>query len=152
MARLVMLDAGPLGLITTAVGRPKGDRCRAWAVGLEALGTVFMIPEIADYEVRRELLRIGANGSIRRLDALRDRFRFIPIESDAMLRAAEFWALLRQGGLPTAGPRDLDADAILAGMAARTGGPGDIVTIATSNVAHLGRFPGIDAREWATIT
>jgi hypothetical protein len=30
--------------------------------------------------------------------------------------------------------------------------PGSVVIIATTNVGHLGRFPGIDARLWNTIT
>ncbi len=47
---------------------------------------------------------------------------------------------------------DLDADAILAGQATTLGGAGDVVTVATSNVGHLARFPGLDARQWATIT
>ena len=53
--------------------------------------------------------------------------------------------------LPTVGPQDLDADCILAGMAASAFDPGDVVTIATNNVAHLGRLPGIIAQEWSTI-
>jgi hypothetical protein len=66
--------------------------------------------------------------------------------------AAEFWAHLRKQGLPTAGPWSLDADAILAAQAMTAGEAGDHVTIATVNVRHLNRFPGIDARDWSTIT
>jgi hypothetical protein len=110
-----------------------------------------VIPAIADYEVRRELSRLGATVKLRRLDALRARFGCLAISNVALDQAAEFWAHLRQGGLPTTGDEDLDADAILAGQAATVGMPGDIVTIATTNVRHLGRFPGIDAREWSTI-
>jgi hypothetical protein len=32
------------------------------------------------------------------------------------------------------------------------GEPGDLVTIATTNVAHPARFPGVDARAWSAIT
>jgi hypothetical protein len=47
----------------------------------------------------------------------------------------------------------LDVDAILAAQALTMtiAGDGDEVLIATSNVGHLARFPGIDAREWETI-
>jgi hypothetical protein len=48
-------------------------------------------------------------------------------------------------------PAALDGDAILAGQAAIVGFPGDEVIIATTNVHHLGRFPGIDARPWQSI-
>lgn len=77
--------------------------------------------------------------------------RHLTLTTDAMIRAAEFWAFLRQMGIPTASPDALDADAILAGQAALAGQPGDTVTIATTNLAHLNRFPGIDARTWDQI-
>jgi hypothetical protein len=38
-----------------------------------------------------------------------------------MIKAAEFWAILRQSGVPTSSSDALDADAILAGQAARAG-------------------------------
>jgi hypothetical protein len=41
--------------------------------------------------------------------------------------------------------------AILAGQAALAGQPGDTVTIATTNLAHLKRFPGVDAQTWDQI-
>ncbi len=54
--------------------------------------------------------------------------------------------------MPTAGDEGLDADAILAGQADTLAPPGDVVVIATTNVRHLGRFPGIDAHLWEMIT
>jgi predicted nucleic acid-binding protein len=111
-----------------------------------------LIPEIVDYEVRRELVRVGASAGLRRLDALLGRFTLLPLERPALLRAAELWAHVRKAGLPTADPHALDADAILAGQALTAAGPGDIIIVATANVRHLGRFPGIDARPWRTIT
>jgi hypothetical protein len=74
--------------------------------------------------------------------------RHLTLSTDAMIKAAELWAFLRQMGTPTASPDALDADAILAGQAALAGQPGDSMTIATTNLAHLNRFPGIDARTW----
>ncbi len=73
------------------------------------------------------------------------------LTTDAIIKAAEFWAFLRQAGIPTASPDSLDADAILAGQAALASRPGDTVTIATTNLAHLIRFPGIDAQIWDRI-
>jgi hypothetical protein len=40
----------------------------------------------------------------------------------------------------------------IAGQALTAGGPGDTVTVATNNVGHFGRFPGMDARDWPAIT
>jgi hypothetical protein len=47
-----------------------GDQCRLWLDGLLARGVDIIVPEIADSEIRRELTRVGASGSLRRLDAL----------------------------------------------------------------------------------
>ena len=154
MARLILLDSGPLGLIVRAPSKPQVVRCVTWLNAVMATGATVIIPEIAHYEVRRELLRIRAVGSLRRLDYALDPssgFRHLTLSTDAMIRAAEFWAFLRQSGIPTASLDALDADAILAGQAALAGQPGDTVTIATTNLAHLNRFPGIDAQTWDQI-
>ena len=104
--------------------------------------------------MRRELHRIRAVGSLRRLDYALDPssgLDHLVVTTDAIIKAAEFWAFLRQSGIPTASPDALDADAILAGQAALAGQSGDTVTIATTNLGHLSRFPGIDARIWDQI-
>ena len=51
--RLVFLDSGPVGLLTNPRGRPKSDRCRQWVKDLATAGARIFVPEIADYEVRR---------------------------------------------------------------------------------------------------
>lgn len=151
MSRIVVLDSGPLGLACSRIGTPKADDCRAWLVALELAGVDVLIPTVADYEVRRELVRIGATAKLGNLDGLLARFPLADVTAEAFRRAAEFWAIVRRGGLPTAGRDELDADALIAGVAATVGAPGDVVAIATTNVRHLARFPGIDAREWNTI-
>jgi predicted nucleic acid-binding protein len=151
VARLIVLDAGPLGLACSRPGTPAVDACHAWLLALEAGGAEILVPTVADYEVRRELIRLRATTKLRNLDDLAARFDLVDIGAKAFRRAAEYWAHLRQGGLPTSGTEDLDADALLAGLAATIGKPGDVVTIATTNVRHLGRFPGIEAREWSKI-
>jgi hypothetical protein len=152
MARPVLLDSGPLGLACSRPGVPLVDQCRAWLTTLEIAGVDVLVPSVCDFEVRRELVRLRASTKIRNLDALRNRFDYLDVSQAAWDRAAGFWALVRQGGLPTAGNAELDVDAILAGMANTIGQPGDQVTIATTNVRHFLRFPGIDARTWQTIT
>jgi predicted nucleic acid-binding protein len=152
VARLVLLDSGPLGLACARPGRSRVDQCDLWLKALSSAGASVIIPEIADYEIRRELIRIGAVPSLVRLNLLRGAFDYSPITTSAMLHAAAFWAELRRLGLPTAGNESLDADAILAGQAASAGQPGDVVTIATTNLRHLGRFPGVDAQLWSSIT
>jgi hypothetical protein len=68
MARLIFLDSGPHGLIVRAPSRPQVVRCLAWLKTISATGAAVIIHEIAHFEVRRELLRIRAIGSLRRLD------------------------------------------------------------------------------------
>src|SRR5437660_908558 len=114
-------------------------------------GSIVLLPEIAVYEVGRELKRLGATASLRRLDDLRRRLSYLPITTSAMELAADLWADVRRRGVPTASPDSLDADCILAAQALCAAGAGDVLTIATTNPAHLGRFPGIDARIWDTI-
>lgn len=147
--RRIFLDAGPLGLLTSPTGRPRADRCRQWARDLLAAGARVVVPEVADNEIRRELIRIGATAGIRRLDQAKAGLEYAPITTAAMLLAAEYWADTRRAGRPTASPDALDGDCILAAQATLAAGPGDTVTVATTNVAHLGRF--VDARTWESI-
>jgi len=108
--------------------------------------------DVQAVEVRRELIRINATTKLQNLDDLRTACMFQCIEKEALDRAAEFWAIVRQQGQPTASADDLDTDAILAGMATTIGQPNEQVTLATTNVEHLARFPRIDARDWTTVS
>jgi hypothetical protein len=102
-------------------------------------------------KVRRELIRIRAGGSLRRLECALDPssgFDHLTLATGAIIKAAELWAIIRHSGIPTASPDALNADAILAAQAALAGQPGDTLTIATTNLAHLSRIPGIDAQIW----
>ena len=151
MAWIILLDSGPLGLVSKPRGKPDAERCREWIYALNQSGARVVIPEVADYEVRRELIRAGAETGVGRLDRLGSILDYDPITTPAMRRAAELWALVRNAGTPTAHPLALDGDCILAAQALRLGGRGDAVTIATTNARHLGRFPGVDARHWQSI-
>jgi predicted nucleic acid-binding protein len=148
--RAVFLDTGTLWLLAKARGKPRADRCRQWATGLLSSGVRVFVPEIADYEVRRKLLHLGATASLRRLDGLKSALDYAPITTDVMIRAAELWADLRRAGLPTAAPGSLDGDCILAAQALMAVGPSDVVTVATDNVGHLSRM--VDAQSWETVT
>jgi predicted nucleic acid-binding protein len=151
MRRVVVLDAGPLSMIANPKGKADAIRCQAWARDLLASSVLVVVPEIADYEVRRELIRKGAVASLARLDRLKIGFDYTPITTEVMLLAAELWAKVRQDGKPTADNKALDGDCILAAQALTVAQPGDLVIVATPNVGHLSRVPGIDAREWREI-
>lgn len=146
MSRAVLLDAGPLGLATNPRLSQQSVACATWLQTLVAAGVRVVVPEIADYEVRRELLRAKKAAGIERLDALARLLEYLPITSSAMRQAAAFWAIARQQGQPTASDRALDGDMILAAQGARIGID---VVIATTNVGHLSRFAS--AKTWQEI-
>ena len=152
MPEIVLLDAGPLGLASGRAGSPTAHACRLWIRGLQARQVDVVVSEIADYEVRRELTRVRAIPSLRRLDELVTigGLLFAPVTTAEWRQAAVFWADARGRGFPTASQDALDADVILAACAATIGQPGDIVIVATTNVSHLARY--CDARLWTTIT
>jgi predicted nucleic acid-binding protein len=109
-----------------------------------------MIPEIADFEVRRELLRANRSRGIAHLDQAKMTLGYVPISTPAILQAAEYWAQARQQGQPTAPDLALDADVILAAQAVVLAAhAGDRVVIATTNPGHLQRFA--DAEDWRQI-
>lgn len=145
-----MLDTGLLGMVTN----PKTSsaicqECKLWLDDLPLKGYEAMLPEIADYELRRELLRVGKVAGIRRLDQLKAAITYRPITTEVMLKAAELWAEARKRGQPTADPKALDGDVILAAQAIVVTQEGNEVIIATTNVKHLSQF--VDARHWRLI-
>jgi predicted nucleic acid-binding protein len=149
MTTLVFLDSGPLGMVTNPRETPICEDCRSWLTGLEKRGLSAVVPEIADYEVRRELLRAGKVAGVRRLDQLKTMLPYLPMTTAVMLKAAELWAEARRTGQPTADPKALDGDVILAAQAILASESGVEVVIATTNVGHLVRF--VAAKDWQAI-
>jgi predicted nucleic acid-binding protein len=139
-----LFDTGPLGLLAhnRAIRRkPMQD----WVVQEMAAGATIYISEVADYEVRRELIRLIRAGKLpatrlARLDQLANLCVYLPVTTAMWRRAAEFWADARQQGLPSGSAAALDADALIAGQAAEIG-----ATVVTSNVGHLGRWVPVQA-------
>jgi hypothetical protein len=148
MSAIVLLDAGPLGMITNPKSSSENEACKNWLADLVYKGIDVVIPEISDYEVRRELLRAGKSRGVGRLDALKGMLAYAPITTPAMLKAAQFWAEARKKGRQSAHDASLDADMILAAQAVVLDRPGEAV-IATTNVRHLALFA--PARVWRDI-
>jgi predicted nucleic acid-binding protein len=100
-------------------------------------GHRFVVPAIADYEVRRELERAGKQNSLVALDAWNAAYpdRYLPLSDTALRLGAKLWAQASQTGKTTADPEELDGDVLIAAQAITTGlAPADFV-IATLNVA-----------------
>ncbi len=104
MARTVLLDSGPLGLVT----HPRIEQNREaalWLRGLLSADVPVLVPEISDYEVRRELLRAGKSRGLSRLDQLAEDLGYLPITTETMRLAARFWADARRAGESEVGQR-----------------------------------------------
>jgi predicted nucleic acid-binding protein len=146
MSKVVLLDTGPLSQVAHPRIKPEVKR---WLQYLEKTTTVLRVPEIADYELRRELLRQGKQESIDRLNQVSQRF-FIPLTPETMRKAADLWAWVRNQGQATASNDSLDGDVILAAQAIFQLENYDEVEVITTNLKHISRFQceGISVKDW----
>ena len=150
MSTFILLDSGPLGLVTNPKATGETFLCYQWAMSHMQRGHLVMVPEIADYEVRRELIRAGKLRGLVKLDRSKVDFGYLPLTTAAMLLAAELWAESRRFGRPSSSDDSLDADVILAAQAVLLKRAGHQVVVATTNPKHLQHF--VDARRWSDIT
>ena len=127
-----MLDSGPLGLL--AHHRPRPD-ITTWVNSLLRAGIPVYIPEICDYDIRRSLIAKSLTASLAVLDDLPKQITFRPITSAVMRNAAKLWADARRRGTPTADPKELDADVILAAQALEAN-----AIVVTENIGHIAQF------------
>jgi predicted nucleic acid-binding protein len=148
--RAIVLDSTPLGLLTQ---RPDtgASVCRRWLDSHIEQGAAIVVPEIVDYELRRELIRAGKTASIQRLDRLvqHPALKVLPISSAALKIAARLWADVRRRGTPTADNHALDVDVILVAQILASGYQAQDVVVATTNVQHLVLF--VPAQLWWTV-
>ena len=137
----LLLDTGVLGQICHP---RRHDDVRAWfrrAVREHAL----LVSELADYELRRELLRLGAARSLARLDELARELLYAPITTATWRRAASLWATARAAGVVTASGDALDGDVLVAAQAIE-----ESAVVVTTNVKHFGAL-GSTALEWSAV-
>ena len=146
MSAAIVLDSTPLGILCHPRKPPHVLACRQWLAALLAAGRSVIVPEIADYEIRRELIRLGGAAALANLDSYAIQLEYLPITTSAMRRAADLWAQVRNTGQPTAPDHALDADVILAAQTLSVGVP---AVVATGNPAHLSRF--VSAELWQNI-
>lgn len=147
---IVVLDASTLGLLSNPKQTTEALAYRSWVRMLVQARHRVVVPEIADFEVRRELLRAGKVRGLRRLNSTVEALRYLPITTGIMRRAAELWAEARRRGRPSADSASLDGDVIIAAAAQFLAAAlGDSVVVATTNVRHFEMF--VDARRWQDI-
>ena len=151
MKRLLILDSGPLGLLTHPQRSAEVMAITDWVAESLRDGTRIFVPAIVYYEVKRELLRAGKTNGVARLDAFIDAApgRYIPLSDQALRLAAELWAQSRQAGRPTAEPGALDIDVLIAAQALSLGEAASDVVVVTTNPKHLSQF--VAAKHWKEI-
>jgi predicted nucleic acid-binding protein len=137
VSNAVVLDAGPLGMLCNPNNSRQPMAIRLWVVDLLKAGRRVILPEIADYEIRRELNRIQSHTALTLLNVYGTRLEYLPLNTAAMRCAADLWAQSRNMGQQTAADSALDCDVILAAQTLTLGAP---AIIATTNIAHLSRF------------
>lgn len=146
MSRAILLDTHPLSKVTHPKVNPKVQQ---WLRSLGRTETVIRVPEIADYELRRELLRQRKQKSINRLNEL-SQICLIPLTPETMQKAAQLWAWVRNQGNPTASNDSLDGDVILGAQAILQLKSFDEVIVVTTNLKHISLFEseGIFVADW----
>lgn len=151
MSRTIFLDTGPLGILTNPRRPPETVSALTWVITMIRAGHRFIVPAIADYEVRRELERAAKTAGLAALDAWNSASpdRYLPLSDSALRLGATLWARARNSGTATADPKELDADVLIAAQALDMGLPRSEFIVATVNVGHLALF--VPADRWANI-
>jgi predicted nucleic acid-binding protein len=150
--RYLLLDSGPLGLVTQPKLSAEVVAMNRWLIARLSGGDAVLVPAIIYYELRRELLRAGKTSGLARLDDFVqiDPNRYLALTDQALRFASELWAKARQQGRPTSPELDLDIDVILAAQALVFGsGAGAEVIVVTTNPRHLHQF--VDSRLWTEV-
>ena len=81
MSKLILLDTGPLGIASNPRFSALTFACNRWLNEQARQGVQVLISEVADYEVRRELIRLNRSRSLARLDRLKTELVYLPISS-----------------------------------------------------------------------
>jgi hypothetical protein len=111
LADVIVLNSTPLGILCHPRTPPHVLDCRQWLADLLAAGRRVIIPEITDYEIRRELIRLGSIVGLANLDGYGLQLECLPISTAAIRLAANIWAQARsprKDMRPQALPRAID--------------------------------------------
>ncbi|ABW25453.1 hypothetical protein AM1_0396 [Acaryochloris marina MBIC11017] len=151
---IFVLDSSPLSQLTN----PNQEHVilSQWLKKAVQIGHIIAIPEIAYYEVRRELIRLDRPKSVQRLDEFCQldgslNLAYIPISTEIMRKASQLWAWARQTGQQTASNEALDADVILAATSIVIAQENSLPSmVVTKNVRHIARYT--PAEDWEDIS
>src|SRR5688500_16410000 len=134
--KAVVLDTSPLSLLSSPRRSEEVIAIERWAERLLASGIKLYVPSVADFEVRRELIRLGRTSSLDGLDVFNHAVseRLLSISDSTLRIAAGMWANARNAGTPTGDPKELDCDVLIAAQALSLDLPVGDWVVATSNV------------------
>lgn len=87
MSDVLLLDSGPLGLITQPQRSEEVIAITDWLKDCLRAGARALVPAIVYYEIKRELLRANKVAGIARLDAFVNATpdRYVPLSDDASM-------------------------------------------------------------------
>ena len=103
----LFLDSEPAGLLSNPIIKPDVAAISHWLAQMDAAGHHVYLPEVIDYELRRELIRAGKTNSVTKLGNLATQIKYLPLNTDAMRLAADLWAWARNARLSTGDPKRL---------------------------------------------
>lgn len=148
----ILLDSTTLGVLTHPARKSEHVFCREWAKKMVKGGVHVFVPEITDYEIRRELLRADKIEGLKNLDRLGQMgIIYLPLKPGMMRKAAELWAWARKTNQSTAAADRIDIDVILAAQAVIVAlETGEKTVVATNNIKDIKRYT--DAEKWQNIT
>jgi hypothetical protein len=94
MSKTVCLDTTPLGIVTNPKKPKITQEALQWVAKLVRAGHKIVVPAIADFELRRELVRAGNVDGVSSLDAFNQAKpdRYLPLTDTALRRGADLWA------------------------------------------------------------
>lgn len=82
MSLIVLMDSGPLGLATNPKASPTADACKRWLRDLRRAGHPALVPEIIDYELRRELRPFGKVEGLGKIDEFKTFGQYLPLTTE----------------------------------------------------------------------
>jgi predicted nucleic acid-binding protein len=131
----VLLDTNIVSLLMRNEGGVS-SRARAARSG----GADLLLCPVVDYEIRRGLLKRGAQGALRSFEAIRSGLVYEPFDEATWRQAAELWAASRRLGQPIP-----DADLLIAAQALQLE-----ATLATDNQKRFEVFKplGLTVENW----
>ncbi|MBD1912873.1 MULTISPECIES: nucleic acid-binding protein [unclassified Leptolyngbya] len=137
---------------------PKTKECKQWFEARQDESFLFGIPEICDYECRREYFQNRSIVSIQRLDKLTqrtDRLVYWRLTTGIVHKAAQLWGEARNKGIVLADKKSLDGDVLLIATAINiVEETEEKVIIATTDESDLSNFNNrrLVSLSWEKIT